>query len=334
MKTISKLIKVTLVALLFVVSSCSNDDDGGSSIPNIVELAQSSPNLTSLVAALEKADLVTTLQSGGAYTVLAPDNDAFGRALTTLGFASLDEIDTPEEIAALRNILLNHVISGTIISAQINTGYGSTLATNADGDNLSIYLKSDNNGVSFNGMSEVTAADLPASNGVVHVVDEVILPPTVVTFATADSNFSSLVAALTRSDQPAFADILARTEGANNDGFDPDFTVFAPTDEAFASLIDSNPSWNSLEDIDGALLTSVLLHHVKDEANIRSGDLTDGISPTMLEGSITINLPGDDGNPAKITDGAGNMNIAVIAVDVQAVNGVIHVIAEVMIPAS
>ncbi len=300
-------------------------------LPTIVTHATANPDLSSLVAALtdEGNTTFTDLFSNasGSYTVLAPVNAAFTAFLSDLG-VTLDQVDN----AILTNILSNHALNGSILSSALSNSYANTLATNADGDNLSLYINTDS-GVTFNGVSDVAAADIIASNGVVHAVDAVIGLPTVVTFATADPNFSSLVAALTRADQPDFAGILSRTDTGNMDGFDPAFTVFAPINDAFQALLDSNAMWNTLDDIDGSLLTSVLLHHVIDEANVRSGDLTDGIAPTTLEGdAITINLPGNDSNPAKITDGAGNMDIDIIAVDVQAYNGVIHAIETVLIP--
>ena len=123
-----------------------------------------------------------------------------------------------------------------------------------------------------------------------------------------------------------FASILSRTEGMNGDGIDPDFTVFAPTNSAFDAL----PAVP-----DEPVLTQVLLHHVIAGANVRSGDLTDGISPMMLNmQNITINLPGTGNNIADVTDGAGNSGTGIVAVDVQAGNGVIHVIDTVLLPGS
>jgi len=182
--------------------------------------------------------------------------------------------------------------------------------------------------VQFNGVSTVASADVAASNGTVHVVDAVIGLPTVVTFAAANPTFSSLVASLAEADGSAADPMLIPT--LSGDG---PFTVFAPTNDAFQALLDSNMAWSTPADIDDALLNSVLTHHVIAAANVRSGDLTDGIMPATFEGDmITINLPGNDGNPAKITDGAGNADIDIIVVDVQAMNGVIHAVETVLIP--
>jgi len=285
-------------------------------LPNIVDHAVSNANLTSLVGALTDGGntTFTTLLSDDTtdFTVFAPVNDAFAAFTNPNG----------NELA---NILSNHVIVGAAaFSNGLTNSYATTAGANADGDNLSIYINTDT-GVTLNGSSSVAIADIVATNGVIHAVDAVIDIPTVVTFAVADPNFSTLVAALTEL-TPAtdFAGILSRTEGGNTDMIDPDFTVFAPTNAAFDALA-SIP--------EEGLLTQVLLHHVVAGANVRSGDLTDGIMAATLEGDdITINLPGTGDNIADVTDGSGETGIGIVAVDVQAGNGVIHVLNQVMIP--
>lgn len=287
-------------------------------LPDIVDHASYNPNFSNLVAALGAADggLVNVLQGAGPFTVLAPDNAAFG---TFLNGAALGDVATD----VLANILLNHVLTGGTLSTDLTAagaGYTSTNGTNGDGDALSLYFNT-SSGVVFNGISTVTQADVITTNGVIHAVDTVIDIPTVVTFAVADPTFSTLVSALTEL-TPA-TDFVSTLSTA--DGTDPaPFTVFAPTNDAFDAL-DAIPA----EDV----LTVVLQHHVAAGANIRSGDLTDGIMADMLNGDmITINLPGTGDNIADVTDGAGNSDIGIIAVDVQAGNGVIHVLNKVMLP--
>lgn len=283
-------------------------------LPTVVDHAVANPSFTSLVGALTSGGNTTftdLLSADGPFTVFAPVNDAFTAFTNPNG-------------NELNNILANHVISGAAaFSDGLANSYVNTLGTNADGDALSLYINTDS-GVTLNGISDVALADVVAVNGVIHAVTAVIDIPTVVTFATADPNFSTLVSALTEL-TPAtdFAGILSRTEGGNGDGLDPAFTVFAPTNDAFAALA-SIP--------EESVLTQVLLHHVV-SGNVRSGDLTDGIMPATLEGDmITINLPGTGENIADVTDGAGNTGIGIIAVDVQAGNGVIHVVNQVLIP--
>ena len=294
-------------------------------LPDIVDHAIANPAFSSLVTALGAADgnLVNVLQGDGPFTVLAPDNDAFA---TFLDGAPLGGVDT----AVLSQILLNHVL-GAAINAEFltNAGAGYTIssATGAGGNAMSIYYNT-SDGVKFNGISSVTNADIVGTNGIIHAVDTVIDIPTVVTFAAADPNFSTLVTALTDlTPNTDFVSILSRTEvGSPVDGINPNFTVFAPTNDAFAAL----------ESIPGeTVLTQVLLHHVISEANITSSDLNNpgDTTGTTLEGDdITITLPGTGNNIANITDGSGATDIGIVAVDVQAGNGVIHVINKVMIP--
>ncbi|QBA63738.1 fasciclin domain-containing protein [Muriicola soli] len=285
-------------------------------LPNIVDHAVANSGLTELVGALTDGGntTFTDLLSDDTteFTVFAPVNDAF------TAFTNPNGND-------LANILSNHVIVGTAaFSTALSNSYVTTAGTNADGDNLSLYINTDS-GVTLNGVSDVAIADIVATNGVIHAVTAVIDVPTVVTFAVADPNFTTLVSALTEL-TPAtdFAGILSRTEGGNGDMIDPDFTVFAPTNAAFDALT---------EIPEESVLTQVLLHHVVAGANVRSGDLTDGIMAGTLEGDdITINLPGTGDNIADVTDGSGATGIGIVAVDVQAGNGVIHVLNQVMIP--
>jgi uncharacterized surface protein with fasciclin (FAS1) repeats len=324
MKNVLKLNKLLfLLTFSFFIISCDNDDNGTLPAPEeltIVETAAATPELSILVDALTAADgdLLTTL-SGGNFTVLAPTNDAFVAFLSANGFASLDEVPTD----VLSNILLNHVITGSVMStdlASAGSGYTTTSATNMDGDNLSLYFTT-SSGVEFNGLSTVVLADIPASNGIVHVVDAVIGLPTVITFATSNPLFETLVAALTRDDlSEDLVSILSTTDEPSP------FTVFAPTNDAFSSLL-TELGVDSLGDIDVATLGLTLATHVVVEANVRSGDLTNGMSITTIGDGLTFSL---DAGPQLIDLNDRVANI--IAVDVQAYNGVVHVIDKVVLP--
>ena len=124
---------------------------------------------TSLVAALAAANLTATLSGADNYTVFAPTDEAFAAA-----GIDLDSYDTPEEIAALSDILLYHVLAGTVLSTDIADGMSTVTAAN--GDNLSIHSTSDGVMVGT-AMANVTIANVPASNGVIHVIDQVLFPP-------------------------------------------------------------------------------------------------------------------------------------------------------------
>ena len=293
-------------------------------IPSILTHAGANSDFNSLAVAFGAADgnLIDVLRGDGPFTVLAPDNAAFE---TFLDGTPLGDVNT----AVLSQILLNHVIGDVVTSSDLvggGAGYTNTSATGPGMNPLSLYYNT-SDGVKFNGISSVTTADVVGTNGIIHAVNTVIDIPTVVTFAAADPNFSTLVEALTTlTPGTDFVNILSRTEGSNADGINPDFTVFAPTNDAFADL-DAIPG--------EVVLTQVLLHHVVSGANITSGALTPNgdTTATTLEGDdITITLPGTGSNIADVTDGAGNTGKGIIAVDVQAGNGVIHVLDSVLLP--
>lgn len=315
MKNLLKISLIVFITLGF--ASCSDDDSNSDPQTNtIADFVASNDDYSSLKAALDKAGLTATLAGQGSFTVFAPNNAAFATFLNANGFASLDDVPT----ALLTNLLLNHVLSGVNMASDLTTGYVNTLATEASsGANLSMYVNT-SSGVKLNGISTVTTADIEADNGVIHAVNTVIALPTVVTFATADPTFATLVSALTRADQPDFVGILSTPAGTSP----TPFTVFAPTNDAFAALLVELGA-NSLNDIDGATLTATLNTHVIAGANVRAADLVDG-TVTTLGADLIV-----DASNATLTDPNGRVS-NIIVVDVQAANGVVHVIDKVLLP--
>lgn len=313
---------VILGVLSLGVMACSSDDEGGDIITpsnTIADFVESNPNYSSLNAALIAADLKTTLGGDTSYTVFAPNNAAFNSFLSSSGFSSLNAV--PVEI--LRQVLLNHVLPGKVVASDLATGYVETASTYSPGENnLSMYISLED-GVMINGISEVTNADIEVDNGIIHAVNTVIGLPDITTFAMADPNFEILLAALTRDENFPFVGILQTQE-------DPaPFTIFAPTNDAFANLL-TDLNLNNLNEIPADLLASVLSYHVVAGANVRSEDITDGMEVATFEtGIFTVNTPGG----VTITD--ENERISnIVAVDVQATNGVIHVVDQVLLPAS
>ncbi len=320
--------KIGMIFLLFsfMLTSCNADDD--SSMPGqseddvvetntIVDFVNNNDDYSSLAAAIDAAGLTATLKGNTDYTVFAPNNAAFTAFLDANGFASLDEVPTD----LLTQLLLYHVQEGSIMSSDLSTGYLQSMAVfGASDEPLSMYINTDD-GVSINGVSSVTTADVEVDNGVIHAVDSVIGFPDITTFATADPNFSILVSALTREDSYTFVETLQTSESP------APFTVFAPVNSAFEALLDELGA-SSLDDIDADTLAAVLSYHVIAGANVRSTDLSDGMMVTTLQGDdFTVNL-GDD---VTITD-ANDRTATVIATDVQATNGVIHALDTVILP--
>ena len=311
MKNYAKLIKLTLlVVTTSLMFSCSDDDDALVVENNsIAAIASRASDLSILVSALERADLVTTLDGTGPYTVFAPRNAAFTAFLNANGFANLEAVP----VAALKEILLNHVVSGTNLSTSLTTTYIKTLAkgTASSTNTLSMFVNTAS-GVRLNGVSSVVTADIVATNGVIHIVDAVIGLPTVVTHAAANPNFTTLVGLLSGQ---GLVPTLAGTTSSP-------FTVFAPSNAAFTTFETQNPG--VLASLTSAQVTSVLTYHVVAGANVLSTGIPTTPITTLETGTFTI-------AGTVITDEA-NRQTNIVAVDVQASNGVIHVIDNVLLP--
>ncbi len=327
MKIILKNFKlITLFILTISLTSCNDDDDNNSDaqMADIEDVIDDNSELTILDEALELTGLDATLETSGPFTVFAPTNDAFAAVLESNSeWNSLSDIPTE----TLTNLLLNHVIVGQDLSStdlvNAESGYVNTGATGPNDTNLSLYFSA-TDGVQLNGMSTVTNADNVASNGTVHVVDAVILLPTIATFATTNPALSTLVDALAYADSgeptvPYIATVSDATAGP--------FTVFTPTNDAFIDVL-AELEISSLEDLGTATTDTVLTMHIV-SGNIQSSGLPNG-TVTTLGGDITA-----DNTAFTLTDGYDReIGIITTLVDIQATNGVVHVINKVIRPGS
>lgn len=301
-----------LTVLLFACKEEENNDEA----MNIVELAQENADLSILVDAVTQAGYADVLSGDGPFTVFAPTNQAFQDLLDSdPTWNSLSDI--PSDV--LESVLLFHVLNGKVMAADLADGYANTLSTGPNSEAISLQINTQG-GVTFNGNAMPMSTDIEASNGVVHVIDRVMLPPSLVNLALNNSEFTSLVAALTDSRHTTNYVSVLSSQGP--------FTVFAPTNQAFQDLLDSNPAWSSIADIDIATLEAVLNYHVVNGANVQSDELTDNQMVTMFSGGdITIDLT--NGVNLETTSG---QSVSVAAADVQGTNGVVHVIGEVLLP--
>lgn len=298
---------MTIIATIAVVSaftftSCDKNDEEEKQ-KNIVELASSNPDFSILVSALQKAELVSALQGSGPFTVFAPTNAAFNQLFSTLGITDVNAL-TKEELTP---ILLYHVLGAKVKSMDLVSGYVSTLSPGVE--NTKVSLRIDAEKVKLNGNVSVTSADLEATNGVIHVIDKVLLPPTVVDIALANENFSILVSALVK------AELVETLQGTGP------FTVFAPTNDAFNALF-TDLGVTGIEQLSKDDLTGILLYHVV-SGNVRSNQLSTGNVATLNRNSISVSV----GTTVTI-----NQNTSVVLADVQGKNGVIHVIDKVLLP--
>lgn len=315
------LLKPLLFASISAVAlySCDDNDNNDMMSPNssVYARVSSDSDLSNLKAAIDRTGLATTLSQSGNFTVFAPSNTAFNTFLQANGYANLNAVP----VDALKEILLNHVLNMEVKAAQVTTGYVSTMAKGAASStrNLSMFINTAN-GVKINGVSTVTATDIDVNNGVIHKVDAVIGLPTIVTHATANPQFSTLVTALTRSDMPNFVSILNGT--ANSP-----FTVFAPTNSAFTSLL-TELNISSLASINTSTLENTLKYHVVTGANVGSNNLTNNMIVNTFQGSsfkVTTT------NGVKITDNQNRVSNVTVT-DVQCTNGIIHAIDKVLRP--
>jgi len=274
---------------------------------DIVDVASGIDDFSILVSALQEAELVSALQGEGPFTVFAPTNEAFATLLSELGITAEELLAHPQ----LSDVLLYHVVSGKVMSSDLSDGM--TAAT-LQGESLNIDLM---NGVMIN-MSNVTSADVEATNGVIHVIDKVLVPEAfvlnpiendVVDIALGNEDFSMLVSLLSK------ADLVEALQGEGP------YTVFAPTNQAFEDLLDALDI-SASELMEQPDLAKVLLYHVV-PAKVMSTDLVDGMmAPTLNGNELQIDLS----NGVKI-----NMS-NVIAADIEATNGVVHVIDSILVP--
>lgn len=301
------LMAAALGASTTLLQACGGSDDEPQR--NIVELAQNTPELSILVEAVVAAGLAPTL-STGTLTVFAPTNAAFAALLTELGV-------TKEALLAnkplLTAVLTYHVLGSKVMRADVPLGKAITPVSGG------FFKIESNNGLKItdgrNRVSTITSTDIQASNGVVHLVDKVLLPADkdIVATASALPDFSILVEAVVA------AGLVSTLQGAGP------FTVFAPTNAAFAALLTELGVTKDALLANKTLLTQVLTYHVV-PARVLKAEVPVNTAITTVQGqTFTIN------SSLVITD--QNMRTSnIVATDVFTKNGVIHVVDKVILP--
>lgn len=298
---------------LVTLTSCKKDSTATSPPPSntIANIVSTNTSFSILKAAVVKADLATTLSGTGPFTVFAPNDAAFTASGITL--ASINTLSADE----LKKILLYHTLSAKVISTAVPAGPNAPVTT-VNGD--PIYVTRNNSGVFVNGI-KVQTADVAADNGIIHVLDRVLLPAkgNLVEVAQGDTTFSFLVAAVLRASS-GNTDVVAALSGTGP------FTVFAPTNNAFRAAGFS--TINDVSNADPNTLASILTYHVV-AGRVFSSDLSDGAQPATLNGAnVTIGLT--SGATVRGNSNASPSNIT--AANILATNGVVHVIDRVLLP--
>lgn len=310
---IKRLTAIVVASSVTFLTACGGGDDAA----DVVTLARSNPDLSVLAEAIDAAGLAPTLQGAGPFTVFAPTNQAFTNVLAELKL-------TKEQLFAdkplLTAVLTYHVVSGEIPSSAVPLGKPITTLQKG-------YFKAEASGTTLqltdgrNRLSKVATANVDASNGVIHVVDKVLLPAdkTVVGTAVALSTsatpeFTLLVEALTA------ADLVTTLSGPGP------FTVFAPTDAAFVALLAELGITKEALFADKPLLTSVLTYHVVPGLVLKAQVPVGSPIATVEGDTFTVNAS------LAITDKRSRVS-KITGTDVLASNGVIHVIDKVILPA-
>jgi transforming growth factor-beta-induced protein len=301
-----KMLGLMLMVAAVLVAGCTTPESAEATptptqtpaTKTIVETAQDAGSFTTLLAAVDAAGLTETLSGEGPFTVFAPTDDAF-EALPEGTVAAL--LEDPE--GNLKDILLYHVISGELMAEDVVSQPDAMTL-------LGKRIRFDTtDGVMVEGANVITT-DIICSNGVIHVIDAVMLPKdNIVETAVSDGRFTTLVAAVQAAD-------LATTLADET----KDFTVFAPTDDAFEALPEGTV--DALLEEPGGQLTQILLYHVADGRYMAADVVAMDTIDTLQGSALTIDT----------TDGVMVDGATVIITDVECSNGVIHVIDAVMIP--
>jgi uncharacterized surface protein with fasciclin (FAS1) repeats len=309
------LLLIILATSFISFTACDEDNDVVTPTKNIADIVVEGAEFSLLENALKKAELVATFQGAGTFTVFAPTDDAFRSVGIDQAFI---DANSKEVLGA---VLKYHVLSNKLVSSAIATA-DNTQVTTLGGN---AFVTKNAAGVSING-AKVTKADVEASNGVIHVIDRLILPPAIDIVASlqANTNYSLLVEAVVK------ADLVNTLKGAGP------FTVFAPTNAAFEAL---GAPYNTAAGIRGlnatqtAALKDILLYHVV-AARVFSTNLKAGAVGTALANkNVTIALD----NGVKVTGVAAGNTANVVTnpasrFNIKATNGVIHTIDRVLLP--
>ena len=349
--------RFSFVALLavfaLVVAACSSDSTEDTTTTtvadettSVLDLAVEAGQFSTLIAAIDAAGLSETLEGEGPFTVFAPTDAAFAEALEVLDLTAEELLASPD----LAAILTYHVLGQEADSQLVATLDGQEVPT-VQGE--AVLVKVDGGQVMVNDAT-VVSADLQADNGIVHVINKVLLPPTIAealgvaapeetttttvaetttTTMAPEPTIADIVVELASGDPAEFTILLAAVQAADAAVIDAlsdpeqELTVFAPTDEAFAAALEAL-GLTAEELLASPDLTNILLYHVAPGVFL-AADVVAAAPiaelPTLLEGS-TLSIEVVDGSVVI------NETATVVQPDVVASNGVIHVIDAVLLP--
>lgn len=324
-----KFLSIALIAIFMV--SCSDDEGtppNPKPTPTLAAQLSADSEFSILVDALGKTGLDAALDAEGTFTVFAPNNAAFEALFVDLGVSDLDGAISLVGSAQIKTILEYHVLDTTLSQSNLSTGYVTTMAANSQGNNMSAYVAK-STGLMINDIATVITANIQASNGVAHELDAVLMPATLYDLIEVNPNYSSL-------------ETLSKLSGGNFDLTLSDetkvYTLFAPDNEAFDTLMAYTPNVNNLADLAADLgqqqLTTLILYHVTN-SNLRANDLSIGSYTSAASngtgGFYQFNVNINNGIYT-ISDLSGlSPNARLELTNITAVNGTMHGITNVLL---
>jgi uncharacterized surface protein with fasciclin (FAS1) repeats len=331
---------VAILSVTLLTFSCSETSEDVVRLPSIVEIAKADPtNFSTLVSALTKTGLATTLDSPGSYTVFAPTNAAFSKVPAYDSAAKIDALNplVPADLVLinnLRSILQNHVIGlGTRSSDLLAAGYVRTFRATPIGTTtptLSMFISKPAadvlvNGGMTNGGAKVLTADIDARNGVVHVIDNVLAFPTIVQQVIANPALSSLLGVVT---SPAQATVLATLNGATSA---LPLTVYAPNNAAFATALGTGGYLVGKSDAD---VTRILNYHVERSNRVAASatafNATTDQTVTTALATFTFLIPRTTLRIVDKSTATPPVNGNVTVTNIQGTNGSIQIVDKVL----
>ncbi|MEM9076660.1 MAG: fasciclin domain-containing protein [Bacteroidota bacterium] len=310
-----------------------NPDDSDAGLPTIREIVESTEELDFLAEALELTGLLETLSEEGPFTVFAPTNETITMLFALIGgsFGDLNEFNLDFEIDLLRQVLSYHVVPGIVTSNDLVLGQVTTLLPN-DGFEV---VSENGEFALLDGLHlpvDLLATDIPAANGVIHTIERILIPESVIqsVLLETEQNLLELIETLEHCDEFVYALLLARSHF--EDVLDSEFTFFLPTNQAFLELFESLEGIDSLADFDTLeeleLLAEILSYHIVPETTALANDLFNNQELHTVQGE-TLNILIN--NSVFILD-KSTEPAAVTSPDIEVLDGVIHSIDKVLLP--
>ncbi len=299
----------------------------------IKELVENTDELSFLKQALELTGLLEVLGEDGPFTVFAPSNEALLGVFSLFGGTakSLEDIDTDLELAILREVLLYHVVPEQLNASDLTLGNINTLST---ANTLEVVKTKDGYALvdATTLLADITVTDIPAKNGVIHTVDRILIPQSILEDikTKATITIQNYIKRLEESDQvyQLFLKIGDRFETALNS----EFTFFLPTNQAFLDLFDSIDGYNTIADFNTkeeiAVLVEILKYHCVESGKLNANELTnEQILPTAQGETLALAI----GQNIYVTDKT-DTQAKVTATDKEILKGVIHIVDKVLLP--